>query len=181
MSTRSSLIALLLAGTPLLGLAQPACVLNVSFTFTESAPRDLFEVRNDSSRNQQIRRLRLDLDGSMGRLIFDTEEGPPGVNVFQPFRVESGDARLITVPVVQDGSDHLELDFQQFEPGQRFQFSIDVDDRLGDSDLGQIRISGRELEGSLLTVVVGVPNGADREIQARVDGANRARVQTNCS
>ncbi len=82
--------------------------------------------------------------------------------------------------MVQDGSDRLELAFTRFESGQRFVFSIDVDDRLTASDLGQIRVSGPEMAGALLSVVVGPTGGAGREAQARVDGSNRAQVQAAC-
>lgn len=152
----------------------------VSLVFTESAPRDRFEVINDSSPGQRIQRLTLNLTGSAGRLIFDTAEGGTGVEVFQPFRVESGEARLSKTPVVKDGSDRLELTFTQFEPGQRLVFSIDVDDRLPASDLGQIRVSGSEMAGALLSVLVGPTSDAGREVQARVDGSNRARVRVAC-
>lgn len=159
--------------------ATTTCAQNVSLAFVESAPRDRFEVSNDSLPGQRIQRLTLDLAGSAGRLIFDTVEGGAGIDVFQPFRVESGEARLSATPVVPDGSERLELVFTRFEAGQRFVFSIDVDDRLTASDLGQTRVSDSELKGALLTVVVGP--GAGREIQARVDGNKRARAQASCS
>lgn len=177
---RVLLIASLVGLFPLAAQAATACVHGVSLVFTEGAPRDRFEIRNDSSPGQRVQRLTLDLAGSAGRLIFDTVEGGTGVEVFQPFRVESGEARLSKTPVVQDGSDRLELNFAQFEPGQRFVFSIDVDDRLPASDLGQIRVSGSEMAGALLSVLVGPTGGAGREVQARVDSSNRARVQASC-
>jgi hypothetical protein len=177
---RALLIASLLFGLPLSALAAPACAHDVSLVFLESAPRDRFEIRNDSSLGQRVQRVTLDLAGSAGRLIFDTTEGGAGVNVFQPFRVESGDAQLDKTPVVQDGSERLDLVFTRFESGERFAFSIDVDDRLTSSDLGQIRIAGAELKGALLTVVVGPRGGARRELQARVDDSNRARAQASC-
>ncbi len=175
-----SLIVMLLGALPLMAQAAAACVHEVSLTFNESAPRDRFEIRNDSSAGQRIQRLTLNLSGSAGRLIFDTVEGGTGVEVFQPFRVDSGEARLSKTPVMQDGSDRLDLTFTRFDPGQRFVFSIDVDDRLTASDLGQIRVSGSEMAGALLSVVVGPTGGAGREAQARVDGSNRARVQAAC-
>lgn len=174
------LVNALLVALPALAQASPACVHGVSMAFTESAPRDQFEIRNDSSAGQHILRLTLDLTGSAGRLIFDTIEGGTGVEVFQPFRIESGDAKLKSPPVIQDGSNRLILEFSRFEPGQRFGFSIDVDDTLPASDLGQIRISGREMEGALLTAVVGPLGAVGTERQARVDGSNRARVTLSC-
>lgn len=172
--------AALLGALPLAAHAAPACVHDVSMVFTESAPRDRFEIRNDSSAGQRIQRLTLDLSPSAGKLIFDTIEGGTGVQVFQPFRVEPGEAQLKGAPVIQDGSDRLTLDFTRFEPGQRFRFSIDVDDQLTASDLGQIRVSGREMEGAVLTVVFGSPGGAGTESQARVDGNNRAKAKAAC-
>jgi hypothetical protein len=173
-------IATLLSALPLLTHAASACVHEVSMVFTESAPRDRFEIHNGSSAGQRIQRLTLDLSGSLGKLIFDTIEGGTGVEVFQPFRIEPGEAQLKGSPVVQDGSDRLTLDFARFEPGQHFRFSIDVDDQLAASDLGQIRVSGREMEGALLTAVLGPRGGAGTELQARVDGNNRARVKASC-
>ena len=104
-------IAALLSALPLAAHAAPPCVHEVSMVFTESAPRDRFEIRNDSSAGQRIQRLTLDLSPSAGKLIFDTIEGGTGVEVFQPFRIEPGEAQLKGSPVVQDGSDRLTLDF----------------------------------------------------------------------
>jgi hypothetical protein len=173
-------VALLLSALPLVAQAAPACVQEVSMVFIESAPRDRFEIRNDSSTGQHIQRLTLDLSPSSGKLIFDTIEGGTGVEVFQPFRVETGEARLRGSPVIQDGSERLTLDFTRFEPGQRFVFSIDVDDQLSASELGQIRVSGREMEGALLNAVFGPSGSAGAELQARVDGNNRARAKAAC-
>ena len=173
-------IAALLSALPLAAHAAPACAHEISMVFTESAPRDRFEIRNDASVGQGIQRLALDLSPSAGQLIFDTTEGGTGVDVFQPFRIEPGEAQLKGSPVVQDGSDRLTLDFTRFEPGQRFRFSIDVDDQLTASDLGQIRVSGREMEGALLTAVFGPRGDAGTELQARVDGNNRARAKAAC-
>lgn len=178
--TGGLLVGALLGALPLVTWAATACVHEVSMVFTESAPRDRFEIRNDSSSGQSIQRLTLDLSSSAGRLIFDTTAGGTGVDVFQPFRVESGEAKLQASLVIQDGSDRLTLDFTRFEPGQRFAFSIDVDDRLPASELGQTRVSGREMEGALMTAVVGPRGGAGTERQARVDGNNRAHVKAAC-
>jgi hypothetical protein len=173
-------VALWLGAQPLASHAAPACVQEVSMAFIEGAPRDRFEVRNESSKGQRIQQLTLDLTPSAGRLIFDTLEGGTGVDVFQPFRVEAGEARLGGSPVIQDGSQRLTLRFTRFEPGQRFVFSIDVDDQLSASDLGQTRVSGREMEGALLNASFGLASGTGSGLQARVDGNNRARATAAC-
>jgi hypothetical protein len=175
--SRQALLMGLLATVPWAAHAVPACEHEVSLVFTESAPRDLFEIRNGSSKGQSVQRVTLDLAGSAGRLLFDTVEGGTGVEVFQPFRTESGEAKLSKSPTVPDGSDRLELVFDRFDAGQRFRFSIDVDDRLTASDLGQIRVSGREMEGAVMTVVFGAPGASGVERTARVDGNNVARVK----
>lgn len=174
------LLAALVGVAPLVTQAAPACGHGVSMVFTESAPRDRFEIRNGSSSGQSIQRLTLDLSGSAGRLIFDTVDGGTGVEVFQPFRVEQGEAKLKGLPAVQDGSDRITLDFSRFEPGQYFRFSIDVDDQLTASELGQIRVSGREMEGAVLIALVGPRAGAGAELQARVGGDNRAQARATC-
>jgi hypothetical protein len=177
---RQAMLVALVALAPWVAQASTVCEHAVTLTFTEGAPRDLFEIRNGSSPGQRIQSLTLDLAPSAGRLVFDTVEGGTGVEVFQPFRAETSEARLADAPTVADGSDRLALTFSQFDPGQIFRFSIDVDDRLTASDLGQIRVSGREMEGALLTVLVGPVGQPGSGRTARVGGDNVARLQQAC-
>jgi hypothetical protein len=165
---------------PWLAHAEVDCRQQVTLVFTESAPRDLFEIRNESSSGQQIQRLTLDLAPSAGRLVFDTVAGGTGVEVFQPFRTEPGEAKLADAPVVKDGAERLELGFARFDPGQQFRFSIDVDDRLTTSDMGQIRVSGREMEGAVLTVALGADGESGTERTASVGKDNAALVKAAC-
>lgn len=173
-------VALAVAGMPWLAHAEVDCRQQVTLVFTESAPRDLFEIRNESSSGQQIQRLTLDLAPSAGRLVFDTVAGGTGVEVFQPFRTEPGEAKLADAPVVKDGAERLELSFARFDPGQQFRFSIDVDDRLTTSDMGQIRVSGREMEGAVLTVALGADGESGTERTASVGKDNAALVKAAC-
>jgi hypothetical protein len=171
---------LALAAMPWAAHAESVCQQQIALVFTESAPRDMFEIRNGSSKGQLIQRLVLDLAPSAGRLVFDTLAGGTGVDVFQPFRAEAGQARLADAPEVKDGADHLELTFARFDAGQRFRFSIDVDDRLTTSDMGQTRISGREMEGAVLTVVLGPDGERGTERTARVGQNNAALIEAAC-
>ncbi len=125
--------------------------------FIESAPRDQFVFENltDSS----IKSITLDLDDSVGALIFDTTESGAGVEVFQPFRIEAGNADLSMMPAPADGDTQLQLDFDSFPPKGSFAFSIDVDDQLTESDLGQIRVAGSEVAGALLQVTFADASG----------------------
>ena len=173
-------VALAMAAIPWVARAETACQQQVALVFTESAPRDMFEIRNESSKGQRIQRLTLDLAPSAGRLVFDTAVGGTGVEVFQPFRAEPGQAKLAVAPVVKDGADRLELNFARFDAGQRFRFSIDVDDQLTNSDLGQIRVAGREMDGAVLTVALGPDGERSTERTARIGENNMALVKAAC-
>ena len=157
--------------------AAETCGVDIQARFIESAPRDRFEFVNTSSVPADIASLNLDLRPSAGRLIFDTESGGTGVEVFQLFRGEDGDAELSAAPVIKDGDDRLALAFKSFAAGQTYRFSIDVDDQLTNSDLGQIRVSGGEMQGAEL-----VAQTVDGAIYRAVfDGRNRARMTAPCS
>ena len=93
----------------------------------------------------KARRVTIDLRASAGRLIFDTAAGGTGVEVFQPLRDEGGTA----VSDVVDGAQVIAVTLRDARAGRRAAFSIDVDDRLMASDLGQIRVTGGEMAGAV--------------------------------
>lgn len=153
-----------------------ACGFAVSIVFDEGAPRDRIAISNDSSADISIASARFDLASSVGGIIFDTLDGGIGVEVFQDFQVEGGDAVLANEPIAEDGATDLRLDFESFEPGDSFTFSIDVDDQLTDSDLGQIQVTGAEIAGAL----VAITTAGGVEVTGVFDQSNGARVQTDC-
>lgn len=169
-------VGVAVAGVPSAPVIAAECGPAFSVRFIEGAPRDRFVIENTAQDGGAIDSVALDLRGSAGRLIFDTQSGGQGVEVFQPWRAEGGSAKLAAEPAVGDGDESLILLFTRFEPGQRYGFSIDVDDRLAASDLGQIRVSGGEMEGAVVTVNAdGVPRRA-------VFGAdNRAVLVAGCN
>lgn len=173
---RTLTATLLLAALPLPAFAE-TCGVDIQVRFVESAPRDRFIIENRSTIPTAIASLSLDLAPSAGRLIFDTESGGSGVEVFQLYRTEASDAVLSTAPTVNDGDDRLSLAFQSFNAGETYRFSIDVDDRLINSDLGQIRVSGGEMQGATLTATTN--DGAT--YKASFDAANRAQLSAPCS
>lgn len=130
------------------------CELAVDARFTESAPRDFFSIRNQSAGQWSIISIRLDLAASAGQLIFDTEDGGKGVDVFQLFDVAEGTALMSKADVPNDGDSVLQVQFERFGSGQSFSFSIDVDDQLIDSTLGQTRVAGSEIAGSVLQAIL---------------------------
>lgn len=132
--------------------AAAANTTSVTVTFQESAPKDRFEVGNTGHCQAIPITLRIDMAGSRGRLIFDVTGNGAGVEVFQPFEIARGRQLAIAKPTVRDGDDQLSLRLQRLKPADVFAFTIDVDDTLKDSALGQIRVAGSEIEGATATV-----------------------------
>ncbi len=150
-STLTALCCLQLASWAGSSAANDACAEALEATFREGAPRDRFVFENVGQ--SDIARITIDMDGSRGRLYFDTSASGDGVEVFQPFRVEASDASLTAMPEPDDGDTQIVLDFKRFPAGASFTFSIDVDDRLTDSSLGQIRVAGAEIDGAQLDIM----------------------------
>lgn len=143
--------------------AQAADCTGAALQFVESAPRDRFELVMGAD---ALRAVSVDLRGSAGRLIFDTASGGTGVEVFQPLRDEGG-----TVSGnVADGAEVIRVGLRGARAGGRAAFSIDVDDRLAASDLGQIRVTGGEMAGA--TATFETTDG--QKIVAIFDAENRA-------
>lgn len=153
-----------------------ACGLAVGVSFRESAPRDSITILNEATSRRPITAIEIDLTSSVGSIIFDTVEGGTGVEVFQDFRVEGGEAVLNEEPVAEDGGTALRLEFASFLPAQSFTFSIDVDDQLVDSELGQIQVTGAEIDGA--TVAIETADGAP--VQATFDRTNTAAFVADC-
>lgn len=135
------------AGLVLLALTNTAHAAGcggASLQFVESAPRDRFELVMGA---QVLRAVTVDLRGSAGQLIFDTADGGAGVEVFQPLRDEGG----TQAADVSDGAEVIKVALRNARAGGRAAFSIDVDDRMTTSDLGQIRVTGGEIAGASAT------------------------------
>jgi hypothetical protein len=147
------------------GTAQAADCTGASLRFVESAPRDRFELTVGP---QALRAVSVDLRGSAGQLIFDTASGGIGVEVFQPLRDEGG----TDVGDVVDGAEVVRVVLRDAKSGSRAAFSIDVDDRLTGSDLGQIRVTGGEMAGA--AAIFETADG--QRTKAVFDTQNRAQV-----
>lgn len=154
----------------------PACGIELVAVFDEGAPRDRLTLENLSTADLAIASVEIDLTASAGSVIFDTRPGGTGVEVFQDFQVESGDATLAQDPVARDGSSLLGLQFDLFTAGETFTFSIDVDDQLADSDLGQIQVTGAELAGASVEYEA-VGGETYRSV---FNDADVARYESNC-
>lgn len=125
---------------------------NVEVTFVESAPKDRFVLHNTSQCALNGLTVHLDLSNSVGRLIFDTTATGAGVEVFQPFEVKKGNLKLISASEVKDGDSTLSLSIQSIAANDSVSFTIDVDDTLTQSELGNIRVSGSEITNALIEI-----------------------------
>lgn len=153
-----------------------ACGPNVEISFTESAPKDIFDIRNKSDESWTLVSLAFDLTSSHGGLIFDTDVGGPGENVAQPFERAGGNAQLVTTPTVSDGDAAMLMLFSGFAPGQSFVFTIDLDDRLTQSDMGQTMISGSEISGARAKGLMRHPDGRELTAEGTFDRNSEARL-----
>jgi len=118
--------------------------------FVESAPKDRFSIENRSDCAIEAQTLVLDLGQSAAGLIFDTEATGAGVEVFQPLDLVAGEEFLAVAPGVADGDNRVELSVASLPVSGEIRFTIDVDDTLAASSLGQIRVAGSEIEGAII-------------------------------
>jgi len=119
-----------LGAAPVSAAAPPVCGPAATVLHAEGAPTDLVVLRNISDGPWDVAVATIDLDGSVGRLIFDTVSNGAGTNVAQPFRVAGGEAVLRQTPEIPDGSESLSLIFDSFPRGTLFRFTIDLDDQV---------------------------------------------------
>ena len=148
-----------------------AALADVTMSFRDSAPKDIFVVKNASGCDLGAVTLTLDLSGSASGLIFDTAAQGAGVEVFQPFEIVAGAQFLDTLPSVSDGMTSMDLSLTRFPAGATVEFTIDVDDTLPRSQWGQIRVSGGEMAGAELI-------GLERRAAFNADGIAQLPVTT---
>ena len=153
-----------------------ACGERVEVRFFES-DGDIFEITNKSRGPMNLASLTIRLAGSRGRLIFDTEFGGPGASMAQPFEPFAGEVGLEAATPVDDGGEVMRLKFSGFEPGRRFEFMIDVDDRVESAEFGRAVASGDEIEGAGAEAVLMRADGGTSRIRGRFGSDGRALLR----
>ncbi len=118
--------------------------------FIEGAPKDRFEITNQSACAISSSTLTLDLAPSQGALIFDVTGSSAGVEVFQPFEIVSGRGALSTLPTILDGQNAVDLPISTLASGASIAFTIDVDDTLG---AREITVTGSEISGAMVKLI----------------------------
>ncbi len=128
---------------------------DIVVNFVESAPKDRFVITNNGNCEYSLLTMEIDLRNSAGRLIFDTTAAGAGVEVFQPFEVSQGQVRLLFADQVTDGDQMLSVEIKALLPNTSASFTIDLDDTLTESELGNIRISASEIMDGKVNVSYG--------------------------
>jgi len=125
---------------------------DVEVTFIEGAPKDTFVIKNIGNCQLQDLTVKIDLEKSAGKLIFDTTATGAGVEVFQPFEVTNGSITLPSKDSVDDGDTSLILNIKSLAAKNMASFTIDVDDTLPVSELGKIRVADSEIKNGLVKI-----------------------------
>ncbi len=125
-----------------------AAQADIRVLFREGAPKDSFELRNTGACALGPMEIVVDLTGSAGSLIFDTQAQGPGVEVYQPFELVQGASLVRSASELRDGGRAISLSITGLSPRQAIAFTIDVDDTLTESPLGQTRVAGSEIKGA---------------------------------
>ena len=153
-----------------LGLAALPAFASIGVSFTESAPKDRFEITNLATCDVVATDVVIDLGASAAGLIFDVTGAGAGVEVFQPFELVAGADALAAVPKVADGDTQVVLSIRRLAPGKRIAFTIDVDDTIGPRG---IMVSGSEIQGAVVRVAA-----AGTSTSGRFSSQGKAVVQT---
>ncbi|MEM6304506.1 MAG: aggregation factor core [Pseudomonadota bacterium] len=126
-------------------LSAPIAHADITARFIEGAPKDRFELVNDSACALPPGVLTIDIGTAPAGLIFDVTASGAGVEVFQPFELVAGGDSLSALPRVADGDQAIALPIAGLAPGARIAFTIDVDDTGGGRE---ITVSGSEMAGA---------------------------------
>ncbi len=157
-----------------------ACGAKVEIQFFDS-DGDIFQITNKSEAPFALVSLIIRLTGSRGRLFFDTAEGGPGAAMPEPFAPVVGagesDVGFLGATAVNDGDEQVTLRFSDFRPGRDFMFTVDVDDRLENSDFGQAVISGDEIEGAGAEAVLILKGGRTSKVKGVFGTDGRALLK----
>lgn len=151
---------------------------SVTVSFIEGAPKDRFVITNSGECSYQKIALKIDLQETAGRLIFDTTANGAGVEVFQPFDAGDGPISLVNATDVKDGQQSLDLLIDVLKPNQSVGFTIDVDDTLTQSELGNIRVSRAEIEGGV--VIIGLTDVDSFQASFNSDAKADVELPSSC-
>lgn len=145
----------------------PGCGPRVLVEYTDDDP-DYFIIKNRSPAGWSLSRLAIDLSNAATSLVFDPEDGGPGVGGASPFRVyEDSPVRLVGSVPATDGGRTIGLVFENFAPGANFTFHIDLD-AIADTGERTWVLPG-DMAGARLTAAFSGPAGQNDSVEASFD------------
>ncbi|MBU2980453.1 aggregation factor core protein MAFp3, isoform C [Lentibacter algarum] len=130
-------------------VASPS-LADVKVAFIEGAPKDKFLVTNIGACDLPAAKVTIDLSKSASGLVFDVTDTGPGVEVFQPFQIVSGQHLVSRATDVFDGDRSVTLELDSLPMGQAVSFTIDVDDTNGSRE---ITVADDEIVGATVGVI----------------------------
>ncbi|MCH2165408.1 MAG: aggregation factor core [Marinovum sp.] len=125
---------------------------DLAVRFIEGAPKDQFRIMNLSECPTGPIKVTIDLAGSAAGLIFDTTAAGAGVEVFQPLQLADGSEYVRELPTIIDGDTAMTLSLLSIPGDGTVSVTVDVDDTMAQSVLGQIRVAGSEIFGAEVTL-----------------------------
>ncbi|WP_425397970.1 malectin domain-containing carbohydrate-binding protein [Aeoliella sp.] len=165
-------------------VVNPGGGINNSSTFTS----DSFQITNNSASGQTIQSIRFDLSTAfLPDIIFDTSGSAGDVGAAKSFTPDTGETETgqstHTFSGDHDGGfDILDVMFNDFDPGETFTFSVDIDPTSikgvaapGPEQSGSI--SGLEMAGSTVTIQFSDGSTISRELFG-IAGSNVASQVT---
>lgn len=145
----------------------PGCGPRVIVEYTDDDP-DYFFIKNRSPEGWILKKLAIELIATHGNLVFDTDEGGPGVGGAAPFYAgNTPQVRLTGSVPAQDGGKAIALSFDGFAPGLDFHFSVDLDSLARNG--GTTWVLPQDMKnGRVVATFVG-PSGNEDKIDAIFD------------
>ena len=153
-----------------------ACGPEVVIQFIDSSP-DLFIIENKSQEPWTLLSLEFRAANSHGRVVFDTDFGGAGSSEPQQFETLEGEVGLMKAPVVADGAEELSLHFTNFVAGRKFVYTIDLDDRLPQSEMGQAYVTGDEIAGAEVTGLLTHPRIGEAKAHGTFGSDGKAHLR----
>ena len=140
------------------------CGPRVWIEYTDDDP-DYFIIKNRSPKGWSLTMLAIDLIPSAGNLVFDTNEGGPGVGGAAPFYPDAlSSARLVGTVPAQDGGHTLGLQFEEFLEDRDYTFHVDLD--AVPSSGGRTWVLPSDMKGAKVVATFKGPSGQSDKVDA---------------
>lgn len=150
----------------------PGCGPRVLVEYTDDDP-DFFIVKNRSPAGWNLKALAIDLTRTTGDLVFDPDDGGPGVGgAASFFAAENAPVKLTGTLPAQDGGRSIGLRFEHFSAGLDFTFSIDLD-ALHDGE-GRTWVLPSDIRGGRVMATFTGPSGQADKVEAAFDASAEA-------